>query len=404
LTRLFAWLILMVALLLLAAYVILLAMGCTVSPLGDLPVMMSGQAFAFLSFLIIRYRPENRIGWLAAVIGLSFAFNSAATHYAACNLAGVASLPAEAAVAWLGNLTSIVGVSALFAGLPLLFPDGRFLSRGWRRFSLTFFGLLALLAFLLFTLRVSVFGGDLPPYDYENPFALSLLPESAGPALAPMLLVLFMIGGIGAIISLIQRWRRSTGDTRQQLKWFAYFLATAVAVQLLVFELPKAFILEQLQLSVPFNIAYALILFMVFLGFPLTIGMAIFRYRLYEIDVIIRKTLVYSVLTGLLVLLWLGTVIALQALLGSYVGEQSPVVIVVSTLVIAALAGALHRRVQQIIDRRFYRRRYDAQLVLDQFARTARDEVSLEALSAEVTRVVQETLQPEVVNVWLREG
>jgi len=135
---------------------------------------------------------------------------------------------------------------------------------------------------------------------------------------------------------------------------------------------------------------------------PLAIGISILRYRLWDIDVIIRKTLVYSVLTGLLLMLWFGMVILLQTLIGSFVGEQSPVVIVISTLVIAALAGALHRRVQNFIDRRFFRRKYIAQQVLEQFARTARDQVSLEALTAEVTRVVQETMQPESAFLWLR--
>ena len=146
---------------------------------------------------------------------------------------------------------------------------------------------------------------------------------------------------------------------------------------------------------------------MVNLGFEvicLSIGLAILRSNLFDIDVIIRKTLVYSAVTALLALVYFGGVVLLQRLFGALTGaEGSPLAVVVSTLAIAALFTPLRRRIQDVVDRRFYRKKYDAQQVLAQFAITARDETDLDALTGELARVVQDTLQPEGVSVWLRE-
>ncbi|MFZ2617176.1 MAG: hypothetical protein WA077_14410, partial [Anaerolineae bacterium] len=140
-----------------------------------------------------------------------------------------------------------------------------------------------------------------------------------------------------------------------------------------------------------------------FMAIPLGIGVGVLRYRLWDIDVIIRKTLVYTAVTALLALVYFGGVVLLQRLVGALTGvAQSPLAVVVSTLAIAALFTPLRRRIQDGIDRRFFRKKYDAQRVLAQFAVTARDETNLDALTTELARVVQETLQPERVSVWLR--
>jgi hypothetical protein len=136
---------------------------------------------------------------------------------------------------------------------------------------------------------------------------------------------------------------------------------------------------------------------------PICFGIAITRYRLFDISVIIRKTLVYTVLSGLLALVYFGSVLLLQTMIGRVADEQSPLIIVVSTLLIAALFNPLRQRVQTFIDRRFFREKYDAQQILAQFAQTARDEVDMEALTAELSRVIQETIRPDTFAVWLKE-
>ena len=135
---------------------------------------------------------------------------------------------------------------------------------------------------------------------------------------------------------------------------------------------------------------------------PASIGIAILRYRLFDIDLIIRKTLQYAALSALLALVYFGSVVLLQTVVGQATDAQSPLVIVVSTLLIAALFAPLRKRVQTAVDRRFYRQKYDAQQVLAQFAITARDETDMDKLTAELVRVVQETMQPEQVSVWLK--
>jgi hypothetical protein len=218
--------------------------------------------------------------------------------------------------------------------------------------------------------------------------------------------VFILIGyAVGGLASQIYRYRKvSTPTERQQTKWvvfaFGVFIGALVAQTTLLIPLagsigsPTRFWYEFLGNGV--ILPQTLI--------PLATGISILRYRLFDIDVIIRKTLVYTVLSGLLVLVYFGMVVLLQSLFNSVSGQQSPVAIVISTLFIAALFAPLRRRIQDVIDRRFYRQKYDAQQVLAQFAITARDETDMEALTAELVRVVQETMQPDKVGLWLKES
>ncbi len=208
-------------------------------------------------------------------------------------------------------------------------------------------------------------------------------------------LPLVMITLALVVYAQIRRYRRGYSLTeRQQVKWFVFGMALLLIELVLVLVAPPA------TVSLFVQDLYTAVLLVI----PASIGVAILRYRLFDIDVVIRKTLVYTVLTVLLALVYFGVVIILQGLFSRLAGvEQSTLAVVISTMAIAALFTPLRRRIQDWIDRRFYRKKYNAQQVLAQFAQTARDETDLDALLAELVRVVDETLQPEHVSVWLKD-
>jgi hypothetical protein len=234
-------------------------------------------------------------------------------------------------------------------------------------------------------------------FPIDNPFAASALPARLGPLVAPAITSMVVLSGLVANASLVVRWRRATSLVRQQIKWLAFFLATAVS-----FHLTLEIVGELVDETILNSNFYLLSLLVVFAGFPLVIGIAVFRYRLYDIDVIIRRTLVYTVLSAVLAALYAGTVIFLQQLLGGLAGG-SQLTIVLSTLLIAALFSPLRRRVQALIDRRFYRRQVDRGQVLMRFARIARDELDPDALSRALLESIEETLQPATLSLWLRD-
>jgi hypothetical protein len=192
------------------------------------------------------------------------------------------------------------------------------------------------------------------------------------------------------VISLFVRFRRARGDERQQIKWFASAAALTLAWIIVAEEQSGEIV--------------ALWGLLVIASIPVATGMAILRYRLYDIDRIINRTLVYGVLTGILALVYFGGVATSEAIFRALTGqEQQPqIAVVVSTLVIAALFTPLRRRIQRFIDRRFYRRKYDASKTLEDFSAQLRDETDLEALSNDLVGVVRETMQPAYVSLWLR--
>ncbi len=226
-----------------------------------------------------------------------------------------------------------------------------------------------------------------PPFEaFENPLAFT--DSQSYLAIAWVLIGACLVAIAAAAVSLLRRFRRSRGEERQQFKWFA------ASAGLLLLTLPFSAIFNWSGVAgAIFGIAL--------IALPISVGIAILRYRLYELDVIIRRTLVYGGLSALLAGLYFAIVLALQEVFSSFAGG-SDLAVAVSTLAVAALFGPARRRVQHAVDKRFYRRRYDAQQTLETFAARLRDEVDLDALGSELRTVVRDTMQPSGVSLWLR--
>jgi hypothetical protein len=291
-------------------------------------------------------------------------------------------------LAWLTEWIWAPGFGIILVFLPLLFPDGHPPSRRWRGVAWLgglSIGLICVLTSIVLwpergpaLLQLEGFGGEVEEWrSAVSDWVLKLV--------GPMLLV----AGLGAVISLFVRFRRARGDERQQIKWFASAAALTLAWIIVAEEQSGEIV--------------ALWGLLVIASIPVATGMAILRYRLYDIDRIINRTLVYGVLTGILALVYFGGVATSEAIFRALTGqEQQPqIAVVVSTLVIAALFTPLRRRIQRFIDRRFYRRKYDARKTLEDFSAQLRDETDLEALSNDLLGVVRDTMQPAHVSLWL---
>jgi hypothetical protein len=360
--------------------------GARIIEVGGVWIILT--AFAVLGALIISRQPHNRIGWLLMLPVL------------------VRIIPVELIAAsppqtltlgwwffiWFAGWAWMPLVFPILL-LPLHFPTGRPPTPKWRWVNRLAWGMWVLLAFVT-AVPTSFVGFD----HLHNPigFLPPELPEQVWSS-APWSLSLLLIA-LTSVISLFVRYRRAPAVERQQIKWLLYAcLLFAISYGLVVTNgFTGANRINDVVLDLLFYSAV--------LAFAGAIGIAILRYQLFDIDVIIRKTVQYGVVTAVLALVYFGTIILLQSLLGQATGEQSPIIIVLSTLLIAALFNPLRRRVQDVIDRRFFRKKYDAAQVLADFAQTARDEVDMEALQAELLRVVQETLQPESIAVWFKQS
>jgi hypothetical protein len=225
----------------------------------------------------------------------------------------------------------------------------------------------------------------------RNPLGIEGLPNAYKPVQALMLILIAI-----SVVSLLLRRVYARGVERQQTKWFTYTSAVAASGAILQY-----IISEPLELVWLRGVAYALVLIGL-VGIPISMGIAITRYRLYEIDILINRTLVYGSLTAMLIALYVGGILLLQSVFVVLTGEKSTLAVVASTLLIAALFNPLRQRIQSFIDRRFYRRKYDARKTLKAFSSKLRDETDLDALSEDLTSVVRETMQPAHVSVWLR--
>jgi len=349
--------------------------------------------FAFVGALIISRQSRNVIGLVMMLPGLSLAF--VIDSYLAPYLSGQILPPANPGplfliILWYSNWNWLLLVLPIMF-IMLLFPTGRPLTPRWSWITRFGIGIIVLFAAMITFAETLAPGSDAAIWQVPNPIGF-LSAEWIDTVVGPFL-ILFPLWILLCAISLTMRFRRAKAAERAQIKWLFY--ATAIFI---LFYLPSFFGNTYQQANNLWN----LLLPIGMATFPIAIAIAILRYQLYDIDIIIRRTIQYAILTGLLALVYFGSVVLLQSLVENLTGTQSPIVIVISTLSIAALFTPLRSRVQDFIDRRFYRRKYDAEQALAQFAATARDEIELDQLTAALFEVVQQTIQPEKITLWLK--
>jgi hypothetical protein len=351
---------------------------------------VSAISYAPIGALIAALRPANPVGWLLCLGGVVIGIEHFSAQYAIYALLGQpGSLPAGEALAWIASWIAHITVGLLVFSF-LLFPTGRLPSRRWRK--------LAWLTVAILLVDATCHAFTTGPRHGLGPIRNPLGIEDFSDIHAMVLLIGIPLY-IGVAASPLVRLLRATGVERQQVKWFAYAVAATIGGIILAYIIPEVMDTPLWfdRVGYAFNVA-------VTPAIPIAIGIAILRYRLFEIDIIINRTLVYGALTAMLAVVYFGGVATTQAIFHALTGqeEQPQLAIVVSTLVIAALFNPLRRSIQSFIDRRFYRRKYDAAKTLETFSAKLRDETDLDALSDDLVGVVKETMEPAHVSLWLR--
>ena len=343
--------------------------------------------FAVVGVAIVGRRPGNPVAWLFLVMSLSMATSTAATEYVDRVVVTGWDLPVPQLAAWVSAWSWMVGPLVALPLAIVLFPDGRLPGRVARIILAPVFGL-PLLTIAATALAPGAL--DSGEWQIENPLGLSGTAGDVATALAGSSTVgfaSFTLPGLSAVIVTLLRMRRSAGTERQQLKWLLLPVAVFVAA------IGIAFVTQA-----PWSWSLALVSFA---GLPIAAGIAILRYRLYDIDLVIRRTLVYTVVVAVLGFVYVGLVLALQSVLSGMLGGGT-IPVVVSTLATAALFGPVQRRVRTSIDRRFYRSRLDAERTVEAFTLRLRDEVALEAVAAALVDVVGQTVRPQGATLWVR--
>jgi len=350
-------------------------------------------AFSSVGAVVIARQPRNLVGWLLGAIALAMALGTLSQGYGiAAHFALQDAWPAGPLLLW---ISSWLWVPAVYATvfLLLLFPDGQLRGPRWQVLAwLSAVGLAALLGSLVLQ------PGSNPDFpSIENPVPANETVARAVPVLAGVGYVLLFVGLLGAAASLLIRFRRARGEERLQLKWIAY-AGMMLAVVYVGFSLAYVVVIEfRLQRGL-LDAVFGVLAIGAFTTLPVAIGVAVLRYRLYDIDILINRTLVYGALSAVLGAGYVATVFVLQAVLGSFTGGGQ-LEVAIATLLAAAAFRPLRNAIQRFIDRRFYRAKYDAQRTVAAFAARLRDEVELETISADLVAVVDETVAP--VRIWL---
>ena len=339
---------------------------------------IAGLSFPVVGATVLTRRAGHAIGWIFVAIGAGMSLVGFANGYAAYSLTVLPDpLPATGVVAWLSGWLWVPSLGLLMTFALLLFPDGHLPSARWRPVA------------YLATGSIAVTMADFAVSSWPDPYASVYAPQTVGSPVVGVWFGLLSACGLASAASLVVRFRRSRSEERLQLKWVAYAAAVTVAI-----VVPAVAVSRGASPSLIFVVAAPLV--------PAAAGVAILRYRLYDIDVVINRTLVYGLLTALLVVVYFVGVVFLQYTFRALTGGETQLAIVASTLAIAALFNPLRRRVQGFVDRRFYRRKYDAAKTLEAFSFRLRDETDLQALGEDLAGVTRETMQPEHLSLWLR--
>jgi hypothetical protein len=343
-------------------------------------------AFGVVGAVVASHRPRNPVGWLLCglppLLGMGILGEGVYWHATVTDADD--SAPAQLSI-WFADWWWTPVVYMVFVFLPLLFPTGGPVTPRWR-----IVVWIAILGCTALVLGTAFYPGPLLNFDWvDNPLGIPGLPAAIG----WFGMGIFGVGSVAAVASLAVRFRRARGAERQQLKWLTAAASLLVATSAALALFPHA-LSEDLSWVI-FGTSLLCV--------DLAVALAVMRYRLYDIDVVINRALVYGALTATLAGTYLGSVLLLQLALSGVTGD-SGLAVAASTLAVAALFRPARARIQTVVDRRFYRRRYDAQRTLDAFAARLRDEVALDALTGELRGVVAETMQPAHVSLWLREA
>jgi hypothetical protein len=357
--------------------------------MATLPAVTAGT-------ILVTRLPSNLVGWLLLIAGLAIAVTTAVSNLAGYGLnVHPGSVPGAVWFAIISDFSWLPVIACALVYLPLLYPTGRLLSPRWRIVTVAATG-----GFLVATIESAVAPftpGTYPP-DVRNPLLLSgplgdLLAGLGNASHVVVIATVFL-----ALASLVVRYRRAAGVERQQLKWFAVVIAIggpATVIALLTSNITTGIGADISSLSfITAVIGLALL--------PVAVGIAVLRYRLYEIDRLISRTISYGVLTAIVGGLFVGFILVFQAVLAPVTGSNE-LAVAGSTLLAAALFQPIRRRVQRIVDRRFNRSRYDAERTVAAFAERLRDEVDLEQLRAEILATVSAAVEPSSASLWLRE-
>jgi hypothetical protein len=362
--------------------------------LGERINTVSFSLFPLVGAVLLARHPRNPVGYLVAALGMAVIGASTLFEYARLSLLQPqANYPLTAEAAWAAmNIWPLVLPCLVL--ILLLFPNGRLPGRNW-----AVLGLITLLASLPIYVSswviiwrnrheiVSMDAGRIP-YNPEVGALFRAFDYWDGLIIAAIFL---------AVVSFFYRFSRARGIERQQLKWFVYGISI-IPVSMVLTEL-FGLVDEPLVQGLIWTLEIISIM-----AFPVVLLIAITRYRLYDIDIIIRRTLLYSATTLTLALIYFGMVLTMQNVFTRRVGEQPAIVIVVSTLAIAALFQPLRRRFQAIIDRRFYRSKYNAETTLERFATRLQTEVDLNEIERYFITIVEENIQPQQAELWLVKG